>query len=96
MKSIEELKNAEAKLKAEYENYKSMGLKLNMARGKPSDAQLDTVERLLGAITHTEDCFTQDGIDCRNYGVLDGIPEAKRLFASMLEVTPEEVTVGGN
>ncbi len=96
MKSIEELKNAEAKLKAEYENYKSMGLKLNMARGKPSDAQLDTVERLLGAITHTEDCFTQDGIDCRNYGVLDGIPEAKRLFASMLEVTPEEVIVGGN
>ncbi len=75
---------------------KAQGLSLNMARGKPSAEQLDLTEGLLTAVKSSEDCFAEDGTDCRNYGGLDGLPEAKALFAPMLGVTPDELIICGN
>ena len=85
-----------ASLRAEYENYKAMGMHLDMSRGKPSTQQLDTMERLLTAVTTREECISENGVDCCNYGGLDGIDESKRLFASMLGLTMHEIIVGGN
>ncbi len=85
-----------AQLETEYASFKARGLKLNMARGKPSAEQLDLSMPLLSAVTCFEDCLSEDGTDCRNYGVLDGLPEAKRLMASMLDDEPENVIVFGN
>ena len=79
-----------------YEEYKAMGLKLDMSRGKPAPEQVATVERLLTAITKNEDCFSETGGDCRNYGGLDGINEMKRLLGEMLGVTSDYIIVGGN
>ncbi len=85
-----------ARLEDEYATIKARGLKLNMARGKPSAEQLDLSMPLLSAVTNFEDCLSADGTDCRNYGVLDGLPEAKRLMASMLDDEPDNVIVLGN
>ena len=87
-----ELKN----LKAEYEDYKAQGLKLNMARGVPSTAQLELSLPMLDILKSGSDCLSVSGADCRNYGILDGIDEAKELFAQMLGVKPENVFIGGN
>lgn len=81
---------------AAYEAFKSKDLVLNMARGKPSSKQLDLSTPMLGMLKSAEDCFSEDGTDCRNYGVIDGIPEAKRLMATMLDDDPENVIVLGN
>lgn len=79
----------------EYEEYKALGLKLDMTRGKPAKTQLDITEDLLGTLSSNEDCVI-DGVDCRNYGVLDGIPAAKRIFSDILGVPAEKILVGGN
>lgn len=81
---------------SEYNEYKAKGLKLDMSRGKPSPDQLDTMERLLTAVTKNSDCFSEKGTDCRNYGALDGLNETKRLFATMLGIDMQNVIVGGN
>ena len=91
-----ELKTALDALRSEYYNYKAQGLKLNMARGKPEAAQFDLSTPMLTNIATVEDCFSEDGTDCRNYGILDGLPEAKRLMAVMLDTEPENVFVYGN
>ena len=83
-------------LKEEYAAFKAKGLSLNMARGKPSAAQLDLSMPMLSLVTSAEDCRAADGTDCRNYGVLDGPPEAKALLAIMLDDEPANVIVGGN
>ncbi|MDO4290158.1 MAG: aminotransferase [Eggerthellaceae bacterium] len=85
-----------AALRKDYAAFQAKGLSLNMARGKPAAAQLDLSMPMLGLIAQTSDCFSEDGTDCRNYGVLDGIPEAKRLMAAMLDDAPENVIVFGN
>lgn len=85
-----------ASLQEEYAEIKARGLALNMARGKPSAAQLDLSMPMLSAVVSAQDCLAADGTDCRNYGVLDGLPEAKRLMAVMLDDSPENVIVGGN
>ena len=81
---------------AAYEAFKSKGLVLNMARGKPSSKQLDLSTPMLGTLASADDCFSEDGTDCRNYRIIDGIPEAKRLMAMMLDDDPENVIVLGN
>jgi len=81
---------------SEYNAFKSKGLKLDMSRGKPAPDQLDLSERLLTAVAANGDCFSADGTDCRNYGLLDGLPEVKKLFADMLGVNPSNIIVGGN
>ena len=91
-----ELQSELNRLKEEYAQFKAKGLSLNMARGKPSAEQLDLSLPLLSCISSAQDCIAEDGTDCRNYGVLDGLPEAKRLMATMLDDAPENVIVGGN
>ena len=87
-----ELQNELNRLKEEYAQFKAKGLSLNMARGKPSAEQLDLSLPLLSCISSAQDCIAEDGTDCRNYGVLDGLPEAKRLMAEMLDDVPENVS----
>ena len=94
--TAEERREEYARLQKEFEALKAQGLSLNMARGKPSAAQLELSLPLLDALDATADLTAEDGTDCRNYGVLDGIPEAKRLMATLLDDEPENVIVLGN
>ena len=91
-----ELETELAAVRARYDEMVARGLSLNMARGKPSAAQLELSLPLLDALDATADLTAEDGTDCRNYGVLDGIPEAKRLMATLLDDEPENVIVLGN
>ena len=84
------------KLEKEYADYKEMNLNLDMSRGKPGDEQLDLSEGLFTAVLDGKDCKALNGDDCRNYGVLDGIPRIKEMFAKILGVDISEVMVGGN
>ncbi len=79
---------------AAFEGWKARNLKLNMARGKPSKAQLDIVSDILTTLTDPAECIV-DGIDARNYGELSGLPCAKAFWADVLGVKPGEVFVGG-
>ncbi|MGI6591076.1 MAG: aminotransferase class I/II-fold pyridoxal phosphate-dependent enzyme [Eggerthellaceae bacterium] len=90
-----ELQAEKERLDKEFARIKAKGLSLNMARGKPSAAQLDLSSELLKNVD-SEDLILQDGTDARNYGVLDGLPEAKRLMAIFLDDDPDNVIVGGN
>ncbi|MGF7184867.1 DNA-binding transcriptional MocR family regulator [Desulfitispora alkaliphila] len=83
-------------LQEEYNKYKSQNLKLDMSRGKPCSDQLDLSMGMLDALKSDDDLSTAKGVDIRNYGVLDGIPEAKEFFSQMLEVGEEEIIIGGN
>ena len=94
--SREELLEFKNKVQEEYDGYKAQGLALNMARGKPAAEQLDLTEGLLTAVSKSSDCFDDEGLDCRNYGGLDGLPAAKKLFAPMLGVSEKELIVFGN
>ena len=79
----------------QYEEFKAKGLKLDMSRGKPAPEQLDlSIDMLLHCLDG--DYKSSNGIDCRNYGILDGIPEAKKLFEEMLSIGDDEIIVGGN
>ena len=86
------LTTEKAQLEAEYKKFQAMGLKLNMARGKPGPHQMDLAMDLL----KMDDYTTDDGFDARNYGNLEGLYEARELFADVMGVKPEEVFVGGN
>lgn len=93
--SKEQLAAEKEAVKAKYEEYKALGLKLDMSRGKPAPSQLDlTDDMLLHCLDGAH--ISENGIDCRNYGVLDGIYEAKRLFMPMLGVGRYEIIIGGN
>ena len=91
-----ELSATLADLKKEYEAAKAKNLSLDLSRGKPGAEQLDLLQRMLGCISYSEDCLTADGFDCRNYGILDGIKEAKQLFADLLNISEKELFIGGN
>ena len=93
--SAQQRKAEYAAVLADYEKQKALGLKLNMARGKPGKAQLDMVMDLCNVLVKPED-FVSDGIDSRNYGNVDGLPAAKALFAEILGCKPEQCFVGGN
>lgn len=82
-----------AKVKAEFEACKAQGLSLNMARGKPSKAQLDMVSDILTTVQTADDCF-DDGIDTRNYGELAGLPSARAYWAEMLGCKASQIFVG--
>lgn len=83
-------------VRSEYEEYRRMGLSLDLSRGKPNSDQLDISLPLLSEARPREKCFSINGVDCRNYGVLDGIPEMKKLFSDMLGIDEKYITVGGN
>ena len=82
-------------VKAHFDSLKEMGLKLNMARGKPGKEQLDLVSDILTVLVDPAQCVS-DGVDVRNYGELTGLSAAKRLFADILGCKPEECIIGGN
>ena len=83
-------------LRAQYEKEKAKGLSLDLSRGKPSPDQLDLMNDLFDSMDSSVDCYTEDGVDCRNYGLLTGIPEAKRLFSDLLNIPEENLIVAGN
>lgn len=85
-----------AALRGDFEKYKAKGLRLDMSRGKPSAQQVELSQEMLGVISTPEDCLTAGGFDCRNYGVLDGIPEAKKIFSDILGIPTENIIVAGN
>lgn len=94
--SQEELSALYEELKKEYIDAKGKGLNLNMARGKPSKAQLDMSMDILDALSSKDNAITESGIDSRNYGDLTGIPEAKQLMADVMGTDPQNVIVFGN
>lgn len=91
-----ELESLKENLLTQYENVKKMGLSLDMSRGKPNGIQLDISKDMLTVLADNDDCKAENGFDCRNYGVLDGIPECKRLFAELLQVDSKNIIVGGS
>ena len=94
--SRDELVSLKNELVKEYEGVKALGLSLDMSRGKPGADQLDLSLDMLNVLTNAADCKAENGFDCRNYGVLDGIPECKKLFADLLEVDDKNIIIGGS
>ena len=92
----EELLALEKELKAKYKEYQAKDLKLNMARGKPCVEQLDLSMGMMDVMSSECDMTGDDGTDCRNYGVLDGIKEAQELLADMMEVPSDHIIIYGN
>lgn len=94
--SREELLALQTEYKQAYADFQARGLTLDMSRGKPAPEQLDLTMPMLDVLT-SRDCLTDaTGLDCRNYGVLDGISEVKTLLAPMLGVSEEELVICGN
>ncbi len=94
--SAAELKEKKAALDNDFEDLKAKKLNLNMARGVLSKDQLDLTMDMLGILKTKEDCMTEAGTDCRNYGLVDGIPEAKKIFSDLLQIPEDQLIVGGN
>ena len=92
----EELLEERQSLQKEYDAWKRKNLSLNMARGKPSKAQLDLSNQLMDVLNSNSYFNDQTGTDCRNYGVGEGIPEAKALMGEMSEVSPDDMIIFGN
>lgn len=91
-----ELKEQLAVLNKEYEAAKAKGLKLDMSRGKPSPSQIDVSNEILDVVNSKTGCISESGTDCRNYGIMEGIPEARQLMGDFLRVPKENVFVCGN
>lgn len=94
--SREALQGAKTELEKRYKDIQAMGLKLNMARGKPSLAQLDLSMPMLDLLNSSSNIKASTGDDCRNYGLADGLPEMRELFAQMLGIDDHNIIVGGN
>jgi len=94
--SVSELSEVKASLQERYNQFKAQGLKLNMARGKPATDQLDLSMKMLDNLNSTSDMHSSTGDDCRNYGVPDGLPELRELFAELMGVDDHNIIVGGN
>ena len=88
-----ELKN---ELEKKFEEAKGKGLALDMSRGKPSKEQLDLSNDMLDVLQSSSDMKAENGMDVRNYGILDGINEAKKLMADIMGVSSDNVIVCGN
>lgn len=94
--SKKKLKEVEIDLKKEYEKLKSLNLNLDMSRGKPSPKQTNLSLALLDTIKSSDSLISDSGIDCKNYGTLDGLPEMKKIFSKILEIDENNIIVGGN
>lgn len=92
----EELLDLKEKLEEEYEAVKGLGLKLDMSRGKPAAAQLDIGMGMMDVLNGSSNLKCEEGVDCRNYGILDGIHEAKQLLSDMMEVPEDAILIYGN
>ncbi len=94
--SKEELQQLHSELSAEYKHFQAKGLNLDMSRGKPGADQLDLSMGMMDVLNSKTDLTCDDGTDCRNYGLLDGIAEAKKLIGDMTETPPENLIMYGN
>ncbi|WP_312640468.1 aminotransferase [Hydrogenoanaerobacterium sp.] len=94
--SKQELLQLKEKLGAEFEAFKAKGLKLDMSRGKPGADQLDLSMKMMDVLSSETNLKCAEGTDCRNYGILDGIAEAKQLLGDMIEVPAENIIIYGN
>ena len=92
----EELLELKVELEAKYEAYKILQINLDLSRGKPGNAQLDMMTDMLSCISTSADCRSGNGVDYRNYGLLEGVPEAKKLFSDLLDIPEHQIFVGGN
>ncbi|EXG88455.1 DNA-binding transcriptional regulator, MocR family, contains an aminotransferase domain [Lacrimispora sphenoides] len=92
----EELQELRKQLHVQYKEFQGKDLRLDMSRGKPSTEQLDISMGMMDVLSSNDDLTCDDGTDCRNYGVLDGIKEAKELLADMMEVAPDHIIIYGN
>ncbi len=93
--TTEELELTKAELCSKYEEYKKMGLSLDLSRGKPNAEQLDLNNGMLTCLS-AEDIIGEGGFDYRNYGIVSGIPEMKRIFSELFEIPESYIFVGGN
>lgn len=94
--SKEELEQLKVELEAKYKEFQGKGLKLDMSRGKPSKEQLDLSMEMMDVLNSSTDLVSEEGTDCRNYGILEGIKEARELLGAMCQVPAENVIVFGN
>ncbi len=94
--SHEELKALIAAEQKKLDHWSDMDLTLDLTRGKPNQAQLDLSSGMLNIISDRGDCFSASGLDCRNYGILDGLPETKKLFSDLLDIPSKNILVLGN
>lgn len=94
--SKEQLNEELMKLKEEYSKFCEADISLDMSRGKPGVEQLELSMGMLDVLNSSSDMKASNGLDCRNYGVLDGIPEAKRMMADIMDVSPENIIIYGN
>ena len=94
--SREELLKEKENLEQQFAEIKAKGLKLDMSRGKPSTAQLNLSMGMMDVLDSNADLVCEEGVDCRNYGVLDGIKEAKELLADMTDGSPDNIIIYGN
>lgn len=89
----QQLLELKKELYEKYNKYKSLNLSLNMSRGKPSGSQLNITNGILAKL---DSYITQDGVDARNYGVLEGITEIREIFAELLNLDKDNIIIGGN
>ena len=94
--SRQELLTEFSKVKAEYEQLRALHLSLDMSRGKPGADNMDLSEEMFDLVGNDTGFKNIDGIDCRNYGGLDGLKELKTLFSGILELPADQIIVGGN
>ena len=94
--SKEELLALKEELDAQYPEVQAKELHLDMSRGKPSAEQLDLSMGMMDVLNSSTDLKDSEGVDCRNYGVLDGVKEAKELLGQMSEVSPDKIIIYGN
>lgn len=92
----DELRDVLSAEQAKLDKWSEMNLTLDLTRGKPNQAQLDLSSGMLNIISDRGDCFSASGLDCRNYGILDGLPETKKLFSDLLDIPAENILVLGN
>ena len=94
--SADELEQILQELRKEYHHYQGMDMNLDMSRGKPCREQLDLSMGMMDVLNSSSDLVCEDGTDCRNYGVLTGIDEAKELMSDMMENNPDNIIIFGN
>ena len=94
--SKDELKAEFKSAKSEYEQLRALHLSLDMSRGKPGGDNMDLSEKMFDLVGNDTGFKNIDGIDCRNYGGLDGLCELKNLFGEILGLQPDQIIVGGN
>ncbi len=94
--SKEQLLHEKDMLEQKFKEVQDRNLKLDMSRGKPSAAQLNLSNGMMDVLNSKSDMICESGVDCRNYGVMDGIPEARKLLADMSEVPEKNILIYGN